>query len=296
MKRRCGYITVASGSRRYLDMAIDLALSLRAFDDKPVALVLEDALRCTASPAELAVFDHLLALPPDFPAYLGKLATPYVTPFERTFFVDADSVAVGPLGEVWSALEGLGFAAQGKYVGRDDDYSHNQLSTAALCRHFGIARYLRHNSGVFYFENEAGKAVSQACLDLWIHGFGRKMPFDEPLRAIVADRMGIATMPKPYPMAWGPSYVTPQFPKYSLVHFMAPVRADTLTWILRDVRRRREAAGLPWREAIRIWLNKATHGKRPWQPEKFPHLAYRRPGGGISRGIGGTPTSSEISR
>jgi len=32
MRDSCGYITVACGERRYLEMATDLALSLRAFD------------------------------------------------------------------------------------------------------------------------------------------------------------------------------------------------------------------------------------------------------------------------
>lgn len=275
MRDSCGYITVACGERRYLEMATDLALSLRDFDDKPVALVLGDELRAAAGSRQLAVFDHVVPLPAGYRPFHSKLAAPSVTPFDRSLFIDADALAIGPLEHVWQALDGDEFAVQGRYVGPEEDHEHHFLSTAALTRHFGLARYLRHNSGVLYFRKEKGQAVSAACMRVWSEGFGRELPFDEPLRGVLGEALGIATMPKPYPMAWWPNLVAPGEAKFRLVHFMGTLRADTLTWLLRHVRRRREAAGLPSRDSLIAWMNKATRGRMPWLPLKLPHLAHR---------------------
>lgn len=270
-----GFMTVAAGERRYLEMAVDLALSLREFNAEPVALALGDELRRVASASDLAVFDHVVPLPPGYPKFLSKLAAPYVTPFDRTFFIDADSLAIGPLDGIWEPLAPTEFAVQGRYRRPDEDHDHHMLSTAALAKSFGLDRYLQHNSGVLYFRKAKAIAVAEACMDLWEKGFGRQLPFDEPLRAIVGGALGLTTIPKPLPMAWWPALVAPHETSFRLVHFMGIVRADTFTWLLRDVRRRREAAGLAWRNAIVTWLGKATRGRHVWTPDKFPHLAYR---------------------
>jgi hypothetical protein len=269
-----GYITVATGHRRYLQMAVDLALSLREFDDKPVALVAGDELRTDANAPLLAQFDRVVSMPPGYPTFLGKFAVPLVTPFERSYFLDADCLAIGPLAPFWPPLEGFDFAAQGRYVGPDEDFPHHQLSTAAMIRHFGLKRYLRHNAGVLYFRRAAGMAVSAAAMRVWEEGFGRAMPFDEPMRAIVAERLGIATMPKPFPMAWYPSDVAPRDPKHRVIHFMGPLRVATLTWLLNEVRRRRQAVGLPWQEGVAAWLRKATMARQEWVPPQLLHLAF----------------------
>jgi len=101
----CGYITVATGERRYLEYAIDLALSLRAFNPEPIALMLGDELRPFATPAHLAPFDHVVAMPGGYPGALGKMAAPAATPFARTLFIDADCIAIGGVGEVWRNLD-----------------------------------------------------------------------------------------------------------------------------------------------------------------------------------------------
>lgn len=270
-----GYVTLAAGHRRYLEMAVDLALSLREFDDKPVALVAGDELRTEANAPLLAQFDRVVTMPPGYPTFLGKFAVPLVTPFERNYFLDADCLVTGPLAASWPPAEGVDFAAQGQYVGPGEDVEHHLLSTAAMIRHFALRRYLRHNAGVLYFRRMAGIAVSAACMRVWEEGFGRAMPFDEPLRGIVADRLGIGIMPKPFPMAWNPIDVVPRDPKHRVVHFMGPVRTETMTWLLGHVRRRREAAGLTWGDGVTAWLYKATRARQEWLPTEFPHLAFR---------------------
>ena len=269
-----GYITVACGHRRYLEMATDLALSLREHDEKPVALVLDEELRPAASDRHLSAFDHVVPLPAGYPPFLSKLAAPRATPFERSFFIDADCLAIGSLRDLWGGVEASDFAVQGRYVGAGEDHEHHFLSTAALVRNFGLGRYLRHNAGILYFRREAGRAVSAACMRLWEDDFRRQIPFDEPLRGLVGERFGIATIPKPYPMAWWPNLVAPGETKFRLVHFMGPLLPETLTWLLHAVRRRRRAAGIPWREGVLAWINKATRGRIPWLPQRFPHLAH----------------------
>ena len=183
-------------------MATDLALSLREHDEKPVALVLGEELRPVASDRHLSAFDLVVPLPAGYAQFLSKLAVPWATPFERSVFIDADSLAIGSLRDLWGGVEASDFAVQGRYVGAGEDHEHHFFSTAALVRNFGLDAICgtMRASSIF-------AARRQGCLGR-LHAtmggrFRRQMPFDEPLRGVVAERFGIATI-QPYPMAWWP--------------------------------------------------------------------------------------------
>ncbi len=258
MPAACGYITVASTKPRYLDMAVDLALSLREHDRRPVALVLGDELRPVATAAHLAVFDHVIALPAGYPLMYGKLATPWATPFERTLFVDADCLAIGGLADLWDRLEGAEFALQGRYLAPGENRLHQEFHTAALMNRFGIARYFKCNSGIAYFRRERGRIIVDACMALFRRSFAARMPTDEILFALLADEYGIVPLPPPLPMAWWASDVQPHDRRFKLVHFINSPARETMEWLMEGVRRRRHAAGLPPNASIAAWYWKAS--------------------------------------
>lgn len=254
----CGYITVASTKPRCLDMAVDLALSLREHDSRPVALVLGDELRPAATAGQLAAFDHIIALPEGYPLMYGKLATPWVTPFARTLFVDADCLAIGGLAGLWDSVDGVEFALQGRYLAPGENLSHQEFMTGTLSGQFGIERYFKCNSGVVYYRRDRGRLISDACMALYRRSFANRMPTDEILFALLADEYGIAPLPPPLPMAWWASDVQPHDRRFKLVHFVNPPARNTMEWLMDGVRRRRQAAGLPPNASVAAWYWKAS--------------------------------------
>lgn len=258
MIRDRGYITVATGQRQYLEFATDLALSIREFNPEPVALVLGDELRLFATPAHLAAFDHVAPMPAGFPEYLGKFATPAASPFARTLFFDADCLAIGSFAEVWDRLAPARVAVQGHYVTAERDLDHHTLSTTALIRRFGLGRYFKNNLGLIYFTREDGHVLAETCMRLRNEDFGGRMTCDEVLVGIAAERCGLTAVPKPRPMPWSAHEVVPDDTEFRLVHFIGNMRSDTLTWLLRGVRRRRAAAGLPPDDSAIAWFRKVT--------------------------------------
>lgn len=256
-----GFITLASTNPLYLELATDLALSLRAFGGGPIALILGDELREQASAAKLRLFDHIVPLPAGYPRNIGKLYAPVATPFERTIFLDADCLALSSFDDLWDRLAPFGFALQGTALSPDQDRVHNMRSTAETMRRFGIRRYVKSNSGIIYFRKEAGMAVAEACLRCFHEHFGPDMNCDETLLGIVSGTMEIATMPPPLAMPWLPSTLEPHDTRYKLVHLFGRPKRATMRWLMNDVRRRRAAAGLPPEESVRQWRRKTT----PWR-------------------------------
>ncbi|MCW5773768.1 MAG: hypothetical protein KIT16_19155 [Rhodospirillaceae bacterium] len=235
---------------------MDLALSLRDVTRDPIALILGDELRDAATARQLAVFDHVLPLPPGFPRNIGKLAAPQASPFERTLFADADCLALGGFEDVWQRLEPLQFALQGEVLTPADDVMHGLRSTAETMRRFGISRYVKSNSGLFYFRKAAGIAVAEACMKLYREAFASGMNCDETLMAIVAGHMDIAVMPPPIPMAWLADHVAVDDTRFRLIHFVGHPQPATMAWLMENVRRRRAAAGLPPEASVPHWRKK----------------------------------------
>jgi hypothetical protein len=204
-----GFLTLACDHPRYLEFAVDLALSLKEHHAEPVALVIDETLRRSAPGEMLALFDVLLPLSPGFAGSMAKFAAYAATPFERTFFIDADCLVIGSLDEDWKRLHGSRFAVQGNYLGREDDRLHHGHSSTALLRRFGVPRYFKTNSGLIYFERAEGAAVAEAAAKLIADSREFIFDSDEVALGLVADAMGVAPIPRPLPcpggrMSWCP--------------------------------------------------------------------------------------------
>jgi Nucleotide-diphospho-sugar transferase len=92
----CGVIYVASG-RDYIDLACASAQTLRATNPGlPVDIF-------TDGPVPVGVFDRIHPL--TRPGPRAKLTAMQQTRFARTLFLDADTLVVGDLGDVWRVLD-----------------------------------------------------------------------------------------------------------------------------------------------------------------------------------------------
>lgn len=247
-----GLVTLAAGDARYLEMAVDLALSAREHTPLPFALVSDPDLARRAQERYPDVFAEVCVLPERFrEGRARKFGVPEATPWERAIFVDADCFLLGPLDRFFDALTEVDLALVGERIEIARYEVHHGFETSALIGRFRLPWYLKANSGVFYFRREAALEIMEACLachrDEILPTLRGGFLGDELAFGIVGGRRGLALFPSPGPMYWPPEF--PQIdvdrPTKPVLHFLAPLPADTLARLVADADRRRRAAGVP---------------------------------------------------
>lgn len=147
-----GYITLAIGPPLYLELAINLALSLKLNDPtRPVCVVVEKG---ATLPSHYKPFvDHLAYLEPrsGFHGCLNKLRMHELSPFDETMFVDSDCILVkNDMDRHWEKHASDGFTIAGDKVSTGHWYG---FSIAEALDALEIGYMVRMNSGVFYFRN-----------------------------------------------------------------------------------------------------------------------------------------------
>jgi hypothetical protein len=259
---------MAVGRARYLEMAVDMALSLRDHSSLPVALASDGRLAARARARYPEVFDHVTEVPARF---LFRRAMKYgaaaASPFEEALFIDADCLVLSDPDRLWSVAGGRPLVMVGSRLGAAEDGNHHGFSTRALMTRFALDRYLKTNSGVFYLERSGALELLDACLACyrhevlpalsgsWLH---RRFLGDELGFGIVGGRREIGTFPIPGPMYWPHEIevldlATPIKP---ILHMISAPRPHTLAKIVELIRARRRAAGLPPGSA-RVWRDEA---------------------------------------
>ncbi|MEN9537768.1 MAG: hypothetical protein RLZZ126_3 [Pseudomonadota bacterium] len=164
-----GYITLATGSRFYLDLAMNLVLSLKLNDpSRPVCVVTD---RAMAIPESYRPFiDHIAFMDakPGFHGCLNKLRMNEVSPFDESMFVDSDCILLKKdMDRQWAKLQGPGFSSPGTRLTTGRWYG---FEIADVIKTLGIDYMCSLNSGVFYFRQgtEADRFFATA-LDLVEH-------------------------------------------------------------------------------------------------------------------------------
>ena len=290
-----GYLTMAVGRSRYLEMAVDMALSLRGHTSHPISLAADEALATEAETRYAGVFDEVVRLEERFLVGRAlKYGTAAATPYEETIFVDADCIVLGSLDCLWRVLGATDLAMVGELLGAGQDQNHHGFSTADLMRRFGLERYLKTNSGLFCFRRAPTLAVMEECLACYLHEARPKLRWsiltgawlgDEIAFGIVGGRRGIDTLPEPSPMYWPPEFADLDLarPSKPLLHLIWPPPAPTLEVMLRGTRERRRAADVPgdgashWLEEVRR-LERMADRRRLWERvRRVPRQATGRP-------------------
>lgn len=149
-----GYLTVALDFDRYVDMAVNLAFSIRHFDkSRPICLVHNDKVQI--SEATRKVFTHFVCLKPR-EGYLGcmnKILLDEVSPFGETMYVDADCLLVkDDIDRHWRQMANQYFSMTGD---KRTSGHWNSLDIGAVRKKFSIPHVIQMNSGVFYFRKGA---------------------------------------------------------------------------------------------------------------------------------------------
>ncbi len=196
-----GYITIALGPQKYVDMAVNLAKSIRFFDPtRPICLI-HDA-HVILSDADRGVFDDLRLLTAD-PAYVGvanKIRIYDVSPYDETMYIDADCLlGRGDIDRHWQKAAKHYFTMTGE---KAVSGTWNDLDIANICQNFSIPYVVRMNSGVLYFKKSTETAAFFAKVN-WlyhnhrttisnIHQSRTNQYADEPLFGVAMGMFGLS--------------------------------------------------------------------------------------------------------
>lgn len=273
-----GFLTMAVGSPRFLEMGVDMALSLREHSPHPVALAADEGIAEIAERDYPTVFDHVGIVPQEFRDGRGlKYGVAEATPYDQTAFVDADCFVLGSLEHLWASLESHDMAFLGELLTAADNENHHGFSTRRLMRRFGLDHYLKTNSGIFCFRREPAREILRECLTCYVEEARPRLKWsilvgawlgDEIAIGIVGGRRRLGTLPKPAEMYWPNEFesIDLDVPPKPLLHFIWPVPEPVFDRLMREARQRREVAGVPW------------PGAEHWEHEqmKLERMAKRR--------------------
>lgn len=149
-----GYLVIATGSQTYLDMAANLAASIRIMDAGRRICLLHDE---TFLPSReiMELFDDFAVLPSDplFPGYMNKLRLYDFSPYQEAMVVDADCLMIkNDVQRYWDWARRSFFTMTG---GISTSGFWKGLDVASLLEKEGAPYLIRMNSGVFYFRKNA---------------------------------------------------------------------------------------------------------------------------------------------
>ncbi|HAV12565.1 MAG TPA: hypothetical protein DCX06_03560 [Opitutae bacterium] len=159
-----GYLTLAFGDQRFLDLAANLALSLKYWDsDTPRAIV------CDKSGERFLAqyFDYVIALKDDSKrGTYRKLDIYEYTPFAETMFIDADSLVLKNTNRLWEKLGDGDFGVFGSL----ESAGNWRFDVEQACRFFSVSHMPKINGGCYYFrQSNRAKALFDQAAQEYTH-------------------------------------------------------------------------------------------------------------------------------
>lgn len=121
-----GFITIATGTDWYYQLAENLLLSYRLFSENPMPF----AILCDRENEHTKCFDQTIVFTPTGKPYFDKFELLRLAPFDETIFIDADCLAYRDLNEFWDFFAGADdFSGAGYNVPTDSDRGLFQFDT-----------------------------------------------------------------------------------------------------------------------------------------------------------------------
>ena len=154
-----GYVTMAYGPRRFFEMAVNLALSVKLNDpDRPIALLYKDEAELPDGAAQhfdqCVKFEHAER----FPGVTIKLGIYEPAPYAETMYVDADCLIMKrDMNRHWQKLGAQEFTIPGAVVTAGKAYG---CDVKKMMQAAGVDYFCDMNCGVVYFrKSDAAEAV-----------------------------------------------------------------------------------------------------------------------------------------
>lgn len=182
-----GFVTIATGQKRYFDIARNLLRSYRMFASEkyPFAIICDRENRYTEE------FDDVIVLEKAYCNYLDKLQLYAHLPYDETIFIDADSLAYGDLDEWWNIFKNADDFSLFGYAWTDLNSGRGWFVPSGLKEYQDKVTYIPDfNGGVYYMRrSESCKEVFRLANffaehfgDYQFNGF--TTPADEPCLAL----------------------------------------------------------------------------------------------------------------
>lgn len=146
-----GFVTIATGSSHYYQMAANLLSSYRLYntDNTPFALI------CDRACEETQGFDDVVVAKETYNSYLDKLSLLENTPYEETIFVDADSMFLRDPHCLWEDFESMDdFCAYGKALPLSSPQSWFDCEKTGEYRPY-LKYDVNMHGGLYYFRKTA---------------------------------------------------------------------------------------------------------------------------------------------
>ena len=159
-----GYLILATGPAKYIDMARNLAASIRVMDGARRICLVHDE-NAKIDPADDRFFDDyaLLRDDPLYPGFMNKIRLFPTSPYRRAMFVDADCLLVKrDIGRYWDMARPYFFAITGD---RRTSGQWKGADIAKLIDQEGAPYLVQMNSGVFCFDDSPEAAAFFAGLN-----------------------------------------------------------------------------------------------------------------------------------
>lgn len=205
-----GIVIIATSHAYYGRMAYNLAVSIKAVEDVPIALLYRPPAIDHLTSTQLSYFNHLVELPDNVPeAYHTKLHLDKLSPFDRTLYLDADMLWLPyrKPSELFNELEGVAYT--GITEGKSGNVNHGYYFWADLKELQEVYGtdwvFYQWRSEVIYFERGTHVFATARSLDLselkTVKKFGGTIPDELYLNIATA-----ITLTDPHKYKWTPAY------------------------------------------------------------------------------------------
>ncbi len=190
-----GIITIATGKKKYIDMAISLGISISLHSPNTKTAIVTDS----ENKILKKLFNYIIRPPDDKNSgFLLKTSLYELTPFKNTIFIDSDCLVVSDLNNIFNELKNKKFAVYGRNVNSGFWFT----DIAKLLRKIKASSLPGFNSGFIYFvKNNTTKKIFKEAQNAFykqdyyeIQQFKGSCP-DEPCIAIGMAKAGIKAYP-----------------------------------------------------------------------------------------------------
>ena len=281
-KHNSGFITLAFG-RKFAEMAIDTALSLREFHTEPISIAVDRAASRHLARYQHHPFDKIIVLPQKVHPFGARFLLAEATPYEHTVSIDADILFLGKstfLDHEYKAP----LAMFGGYMSRDRDFQ-TYYSGKQICADFGLSRYFWGQGALFVFRKTEVREMFRVCYDFYVSGikkyplYARGVLADEMVFGIMGDKYPIDSIScptmHPWPLPEDLPTITPDDHRWPVFHMVQAPNKAYMEFLMGELNRRRRDAGFPLVSELH-WSNKGYHYRSPWDKMKHVHRKFWR--------------------
>lgn len=172
-----GYLTTATNSIEFLNYAINLRLSCFYNDPtRPFALVADETIYNRIYDLKIShYFDNIILYQGNYVSWELKFELIHLSPFDETFYIDADSLMIKDPNSAWSLVSGKHFTVQGPENFEGKWYGRTQKDIMSKMK---ISYFPKFNGGFLYFDkSQKAREVFKKSVDLF-NNYYEELGFD----------------------------------------------------------------------------------------------------------------------